>query len=58
MDKIMLDKAIKGLEYCSKEEEISECKTCPYFNDFTGCIADLKKDLLEILREVEKQEAE
>jgi hypothetical protein len=53
-----IKKAIKGLECCSKEEEISECKTCPYFNDFTGCIADLKKDLLEILREVAKRGAE
>ena len=51
-------KAIKGLECCSKEEDISECKKCPYFNDFTGCIADLKTDLLEILKALEKQEAE
>lgn len=41
---IDVDKLRKGIEICNKDDENSCGNDCPYFNDFKGCMRDLRED--------------
>lgn len=45
---IDVEKLKKGLEYCNSEDE---CNDCPYFNDFKGCMLNLRLDALAFVNE-------
>ena len=46
------EKVIKGLEYCNQVEE--GCEVCPYYNDFNGCMLELREDALALINEQQK----
>ena len=48
------EKVIKGLEYCNHVED--RCEVCPYYNDFNGCMLELREDALALLKEPEKKQ--
>jgi RNA polymerase subunit RPABC4/transcription elongation factor Spt4 len=48
------EKVIKGLECCNQVEE--GCEVCPYYNDFNGCMLELREDALAMLKEQEAVE--
>jgi len=50
------EKVIKGLECCNQVEE--GCEVCPYYNDFNGCMLELREDALAMLKEQEAVEPE
>lgn len=43
------EKVIKGLECCNQTQE-DLCGQCPYFNDFNGCMLELRQDALALLK--------
>ena len=43
------EKVIKGLENCNQTEDA--CEVCPYYNDFNGCMLELREDALALLKE-------
>ena len=45
-----LDKIISGWEHCTDEIGANSCDTCPYNNDFNGCLLILKQDTLRVLK--------
>ena len=44
------EKVIQGLECCNQTQE-DLCSQCPYFNDFNGCMLELRQDALALLKE-------
>ena len=51
MNRMDREKVIKGLECCNQVEE--GCEVCPYYNDFNGCMLELREDALALLKEQE-----
>ena len=50
-----LEKVIKGLETCLRENIGGyKCETCPYLKD-TGCVRKNKRDALELLKEQDSE---
>lgn len=50
MDK---EKVIKGLECCNQVED--GCEACPYYNDFNGCMLELREDALALIKEQQER---
>ena len=48
-----LDKIISAWEHCISDE--GDCDDCPYNNDFNGCMLLLKKDTIDLLKEMKQQ---
>ena len=53
-----VDKVIKAWKCCTDEVGIPCGDGCPYFNDFNGCMLNLKRDTIQLLEFYRSKEHE
>lgn len=53
-----INKVIKAWKCCTDEVGNPCGDECPYFNDFNGCMFNLKRDTIELLEFYKSQEHE
>lgn len=53
-----VDKVIQAWKCCTDEVVIPCGDGCPYFNDFNGCMLNLKRDTIQLLEFYRSKEHE
>ena len=49
-----IKKVSQGLECCNQTQE-DWCGQCPYYNDFNGCMLELRQEALALIKEQQGQ---